>query len=171
MSRECLKCGSKIPNWFKIEGKLRNLQNRKFCLNCSPYKNHNTSPYDPVERVKRKVWSEFSEERKTRNKACLYYRGLRIRDELYQEHGGKCKICGYDKCKRALSFHHRDPSLKSFCLGLNNLWSKKRETIAEESAKCDLLCANCHCEVEDKISKGREENIIHMVNKYYGTNY
>ena len=28
--------------------------------------------------------------------------------------GGKCCICGYDKCIDALVFHHRDPSIKEF---------------------------------------------------------
>lgn len=28
--------------------------------------------------------------------------------------GGKCEICGYDKCVDALDFHHLDPSEKEF---------------------------------------------------------
>ena len=28
--------------------------------------------------------------------------------------GGKCGICGYDKCVEALEFHHLDPSPKRF---------------------------------------------------------
>jgi hypothetical protein len=24
--------------------------------------------------------------------------------------GGRCQICGYDRCIEALEFHHRDPS-------------------------------------------------------------
>lgn len=30
--------------------------------------------------------------------------------------GGKCEICGYDKCQDALVFHHEDPSKKEFGL-------------------------------------------------------
>lgn len=30
--------------------------------------------------------------------------------------GGKCEICGYDKCQDALVFHHEDPSEKEFGL-------------------------------------------------------
>ena len=26
--------------------------------------------------------------------------------------GGKCCICGYDRCIDALEFHHKDPSIK-----------------------------------------------------------
>lgn len=28
--------------------------------------------------------------------------------------GGKCSICGYDKCQQALEFHHIDKSTKKF---------------------------------------------------------
>jgi len=63
--------------------------------------------------------------------------------------GGKCKICGYDKCFSALSFHHRDPSKKSFKIGYTNMsWTKT----LKEVKKCDLLCANCHAEVHEKLS-------------------
>ena len=30
--------------------------------------------------------------------------------------GGKCEVCGYNKCDSALEFHHRDPSQKSFAI-------------------------------------------------------
>ena len=30
--------------------------------------------------------------------------------------GGSCQRCGYNKCTRALSFHHLDPSKKDFGL-------------------------------------------------------
>jgi hypothetical protein len=63
--------------------------------------------------------------------------------------GGKCLLCGYNKCPRALEFHHRDANEKTFdlssaCRG----WNK----IKIELDKCDLLCSNCHREIEDKLS-------------------
>ena len=168
MSRECRKCGKYIPYQVKINGQTVHLQNRKFCLECSPYRGQNTSPYDPIRR-KARNWKDYSEEQKTRVKLSLYYRALRIRDELYQKHGGKCKVCGYDKCKRALSFHHRDPSQKLFGLTMNNLWCKNRIVIDEEANKCDLLCSNCHAEVEDEIA--RKTSIVKLVNLKYNTNF
>ena len=60
--------------------------------------------------------------------------------------GNKCTLCGYDKCSKALNFHHLDPSKKSFGLserGLTRSWEK----IKLEIEKCILLCANCHTEV------------------------
>ena len=38
----CQKCGKEFPNRLKIRGKTRNLHSRKFCVNCSPFKIHNT---------------------------------------------------------------------------------------------------------------------------------
>jgi hypothetical protein len=170
MSRECRKCGEKIPFKLKIEDKEFNLQNRKFCLKCSPFGNRNTSPNDPIIRVARK-WKDYSKEQKTANMIASYYRALKIRRELFQKSGGKCQKCGYSKCKRALTFHHRNANEKLFGLTLNNLWSKKRELINKEAEKCDILCMNCHIEIEDMKSRAKEANIVERVNKIYGENF
>lgn len=170
MSRECRKCGEKIPCKIKIDGKEFNLQNRKFCIKCSPFRGRNTSPYDPVIRKARK-WKDYSDERKTKNKWSSYCRALRTRRELYKKLGGKCKNCGYCKCERALSFHHRNAEEKLFNLNLSNLWSKNRELIDKEAEKCDLLCMNCHAELEDSKSRNKETSIIKTINQIYNTDY
>ena len=66
--------------------------------------------------------------------------------------GGKCERCGYAKCFRALTFHHRDPKTKLFGLSISS--TRSWEKIRAELDKCDLLCANCHAEVEDEIYWG-----------------
>ena len=61
--------------------------------------------------------------------------------------GGKCILCGYDKCSRALEFHHVNPEEKEFGIskdGATRSWEK----VKIELDKCVLLCANCHREVE-----------------------
>ena len=67
--------------------------------------------------------------------------------------GGKCQICGYDKCYDALEFHHLDPSSKEYTLSsiiVNpGLWEK----IKNEASKCILLCSNCHKEVHSGVSE------------------
>ena len=35
--------------------------------------------------------------------------------------GGKCSICGYDRCIEALEFHHTNPDVKEFKLGSGNV--------------------------------------------------
>jgi len=75
-----------------------------------------------------------------------------IRQKAIAYGGGCCQTCGYKKCQRALSFHHKDPSQKDFGLsagGLTRSWAK---TVAELD-KCILLCANCHMEIHEKILK------------------
>lgn len=63
--------------------------------------------------------------------------------------GGKCCICGYDKCIDALEFHHRDPSIKEFKLGSGNTMSWKE--YKAEALKCMLVCSNCHKEIHYKL--------------------
>src|SRR4051812_34282916 len=52
--------------------------------------------------------------------------------------GGACKRCGYSKCSNALSFHHRDPSQKSFEPNQKS-YSLSWLKIQAELDKCDLL--------------------------------
>ena len=64
-----------------------------------------------------------------------------------EEAGGRCELCGYDRCSRALAFHHVDPLTKRFGLAEGGIARSLGEARAEV-AKCVLLCANCHAEVE-----------------------
>jgi hypothetical protein len=153
MDRKCRKCGEYIPTQIVIEGKRRNLQNRKFCLICSPYGKHNTKPDDPQRESKRRLYSEWDECQKSHLRAKTYLRGLKRKKELVELKGGKCQQCGYGKCLRAMSFHHRDPSQKQFPLTMNLLWSKSWSDILAEVLKCDLLCIRCHTELEEEISR------------------
>jgi len=69
-----------------------------------------------------------------------------LRSQAVAYKGGKCQICGYDKCLMALEFHHVDPREKDFTI------SKRMtsfEAIRRELDKCALVCANCHREVHD----------------------
>jgi len=68
----------------------------------------------------------------------------KARHELKIKHGGKCYLCGYNKCLRALEFHHKDPKLKEDTVS-NVIRSNGVQAAAEESNKCVLLCGNCHC--------------------------
>ena len=70
-----------------------------------------------------------------------------VKAQLVAERGGACLLCGYNASVAALHFHHVDPSQKGFNI------SRQGRTISlararAEAAKCVLLCANCHAEVE-----------------------
>jgi len=74
-------------------------------------------------------------------------RRRRVKRLLVEEAGGRCQLCGYDRCIAALQFHHLDPTTKRFSLahlGASRSLARSRA----EARKCALLCANCHAEVE-----------------------
>lgn len=62
-----------------------------------------------------------------------------------------CIRCGYNKTKRAITFHHLDPRTKLFEITFGN-WLHKgaytKEMFEEEIKKCTPLCFNCHMELE-----------------------
>jgi hypothetical protein len=71
----------------------------------------------------------------------------RLKAKAIEYKGGKCTLCGYDRCNAALEFHHLDKAAKGFGLakgGRIRSW----ESILKELDKCILICANCHREVE-----------------------
>jgi transposase-like protein len=71
----------------------------------------------------------------------------RIKRQLVLEAGGRCELCGYDRCVAALQFHHLDRATKRFALSQEGV-SRSMAEARDEAAKCVLLCANCHAEVE-----------------------
>ncbi len=66
---------------------------------------------------------------------------------LVEEAGGRCVLCGYDRFEGALHFHHLDPATKKFGISQEGA-TLGIGTLRAEAAKCVLLCANCHVEVE-----------------------
>jgi DNA-directed RNA polymerase subunit RPC12/RpoP len=79
-------------------------------------------------------------------------RRRKLKEILVQEAGNACVLCGYDRYIGALQFHHRDGEAKQFGLADRGL-TRSLEAVREEAAKCALLCANCHSEVEAGIVK------------------
>jgi hypothetical protein len=129
---------------------MRNLQNRKFCISCSPYGAHNTKKGDPSGKVKtQNKYKTWSTDKKQKHIQYVLARGKKRKSELIKQFGGKCKYCGYSRCERALTFHHLNRSEKLFGLSINNLWSKSLEAVNAESRKCELVCIRCHMEIED----------------------
>lgn len=64
--------------------------------------------------------------------------------------GGKCSKCGYDKCNRALEFHHKDRTTKKY--EISKIFHRLSwEEIKKELDKCILVCSNCHREIEDSL--------------------
>jgi transposase len=78
-------------------------------------------------------------------------RRRRTKEIVVAEAGGACLLCGYNGYIGALHFHHLDPETKRFAMASRGL-ARSLETVRAEVAKCILLCANCHAEVEAGIA-------------------
>ena len=171
MNKICEICKKEFSLKAIINGKSRNLQNRKYCLECSPYGKHNTRKLDLV-KAGVKVCSRCKETKPIENFArknkdrlqswcndCLYitqrqtWKNKKVEAVNYLK--GKCEICGYDKCMNALEFHHKDPSIKE--ASWNQMREMGKENIKKELDKCQLLCANCHREIHYKIFSEKEK--------------
>jgi hypothetical protein len=164
----CKKCNNNFPNRIVLEGKEHNLNSRKFCLTCSPFNSKNTKnlcKFDITPKDKQIGDRRFllpcnicKKEKILRsiNAICFACAITKRRKEIKQKaidyKGSKCQICGYDKCNRALCFHHLDPSKKDFSITSTvKSWKK----IRDELDKCIMLCHNCHAEEHDKIENNR----------------
>lgn len=96
---------------------------------------------------------------KNKNICCACYRDLRrikIKQDLVTYKGGKCEVCGYNKCMRALTFHHINPNEKDF--NISNKYSASLNSLKKEADKCQLLCHNCHNEVHEKQDMERKKD-------------
>lgn len=78
-------------------------------------------------------------------------RRRKVKSILVAEAGGGCASSGYDRCSAALHFHHVDPRSKRFHLSMQGV-ARSLASARAEMAKCVLLCANCHAEIESGIS-------------------
>jgi hypothetical protein len=153
--RKCLNCENQVPNLIMIDGKKRNLKNRKYCLDCSPFGQHNTrkihdseNTQSPVNKCRlcekdylgghgkyQSICSScrVSESRRKKKSALIEYKG------------GMCVICSYDKCQQVLQFHHTDPNEKEFTIASSG--TIDLDKLKKEADKCVLVCANCHGEI------------------------
>ncbi len=140
--RTCGKCNDRLPYKIWVDGKQKNIGNRRYCLECSPWGQHNTRklnghprrPYD-------------STTRSAKGRDVVEWR-KRVKLKAVAQKGGKCICCGYSTCIGALTFHHIDPTTKEFNIsGTSYSWLR----IQNELEKCVLVCMNCHAEIENGI--------------------
>ena len=85
----------------------------------------------------------------TRSESVIEWR-KRTKQKLIEYKGGKCQFCGYDKCSRALQFHHINPEEKDFSISGKSVSFEK---LKDEVDKCMLVCSNCHAEIHDGLIK------------------
>lgn len=68
-----------------------------------------------------------------------------VKNIMVDAMGGCCQICGYNKSKFALDFHHIFN--KDFAISTIISNPKKWKDVIKELKKCVLLCSNCHREL------------------------
>lgn len=156
----CKKCGIYFPNWVTIDGKKRDLHRRKYCLDCSPFGQHNTKPLidnklscivcgKKLIGKQSKYCSKVCKVKTLSSYPAQKSRGITRRIHLLEMAGGVCSSCGYDKNLAALQFHHLSPEEKLFRLDARNVSNRTWESVLKEAGKCILVCANCHFELHN----------------------
>jgi len=77
-------------------------------------------------------------------------RRKKVKLKAIEYKGGACERCGYNKCYRALEFHHTYPTKKDFGMAYTG-YTRSWEKVKEELDKCLMLCANCHAEEHERL--------------------
>lgn len=171
ISSESKKCFSSIRYWMKKHKLKPNFKNfkqgydynatkkiigdEKYCPSCKAYRNIN----DFYSRKNKNLagWCKFCVSKKTTQ------RQRRLKQMMVDYKGGKCQnpSCstpgGYNRSINGLEFHHIDPTKKEFGLSQIRL-CKMSEKIKKELDKCELLCANCHRELHEKLVEERQKS-------------
>ena len=109
----CTYCGEKFAP------KKANSRSRKVCYKCNPYI-ANENPNEYKRQMRELNWEKLQKE--------LNLNG--------------CVICGFNKFKSALDFHHLDPNLKD--ITPSQILHLDFDKVLNEVSKCILVCANCH---------------------------
>ena len=153
----CKKCNSEFPIRAFVYGKERNLSRRSYCLDCSPFGSGNRVSLirEPVDYLTPRICTicgkQYIYDRKKghRTNHCNSCKTVtsdkRKKLKAIEYKGGKCVVCGYNRYFGSLTFHHIDPSTKSYNISwhYNYAW----EELKKELDKCVLICSNCHGEV------------------------
>ncbi|MEA3306341.1 MAG: hypothetical protein U9Q34_00975 [Elusimicrobiota bacterium] len=95
-------------------------------------------------------------------------RRKKVRQMSIKYKGGKCQICGYDKCDEALEFHHINSSKKDFGISYKG-YTRSWKRVKEELVKCVMLCANCHREVHAKKLQLPQETVVEKSGEFRET--
>lgn len=150
---QCKKCNENFSRQLLLDGKRYNLQRRKYCLKCSPFKQHNTRKIHEVSGQKCFKCTNCQKDmcrKKERGKLCWNCRNKLTRQtrvEMVKKLvGDSCWLCGYNKCWSGLDLHHVYSEDKLFNLSVRYVTTKWLN-IVNELKKCVLLCACCHREV------------------------
>lgn len=148
----CKKCQNSFPNKVTIDGKIKNLHTRSYCLKCSPWGDKKGYLLRKNETVKNKIGQTKScpickrDFNWTKNDVCsscrFLYTRFSQREKAIKILGGKCIKCNEtNHC--FLTFHHINPETKTLEIS-GAFGHTKWPIIEEELQQCVLLCVKCH---------------------------
>lgn len=155
--KECSLCGKMLPIVRFSVAKKHYSSRCKDCLNeyakkrrslpeekkkISDYhKNYKKNPENREKiNARQRLWNKKPKSRVIKNEQRKKWTLNEKRKSIAYK-GGKCIICGYNKCEAALEFHHINPENK---IGIKDHLSF--ENSRAELDKCVLLCCRCHRE-------------------------
>lgn len=164
----CLKCNNVFKNLEKINGQIKNLSKRKYCLICSPFNAKNrkklhldnsknetssngTTKFCAVCKILKPIDKFYTSKGKTHLYCASCHNkisGHRLKIfklQCLEYKGSKCEKCGYQKYPGALEFHHKTEFDKEFEIARVKHCEFNKK-ITDELDKCSLLCSNCHRE-------------------------
>lgn len=125
------------------------------CVHCGEDISSTTARKYCSERCKNLYVRPDGSTRRARSIKAVSKRRRNLKQLAVDYKGGKCSVCGYDRCNSCLDFHHIDPREKDFGISSKGL-TRNWDAIKQELDKCVLLCRNCHGEVHAGITKLEE---------------
>lgn len=166
---KCKKCESVFPNRIEVNGIIKHVGKRTFCLSCSPFGKHNTKNLiisnDEIKLCRRcdltKNIKEFYVRRRGGFSAyCIECSGKqskersdRLKQQCIEYKGSICYCCGYNKCSNAMDFHHLNRKDKTYNISFAIKRKYTFDEIKNELDKCILVCCRCHREIESGLIK------------------
>lgn len=86
--------------------------------------------------------------KRSNNPQAVAERRRKLKQMAVEYKGGKCIICGYNRCLGVLDFHHLDPNEKDFGIASSGT-TRSWDALKKELDKCICVCANCHREIHN----------------------
>lgn len=155
----CQNCNKEFPCRVIINDKHYMLHKRKYCIDCNPIGERRfwsgKQTQGNINLLKNRICITCGKKfyQKSPNSECSTCRAKTRRkqqkEKIIEYLGGKCKVCGYNKCRQALDVHHLDKSKKLF--NISTKLYNSIDFLKKEADKCVLLCNRCHQELHAEL--------------------
>jgi hypothetical protein len=147
-----------------VDGKKRNLKNRKRCLACSPFKMPGKVVVpEPKESFSACVLCGAQRNKRLCSSCRTKVHRVRLKASAVAFLGGVCADCGWSGHQSGFDFHHHTGD-KDFAISAASYmaWEK----VKMELLKCTLVCARCHRLRHERRSIGLMEEALRGFKRY-----